>query len=243
MILADDNFATIVAGGARGPRHLRQHPQVPALPAVVEHGRGADRVPRRGPGRRDRPARAAAARVVLPLLATQILWINLITDSGPALAMGVDPHDRRRDGAHAAPPDRARDRRADVGRRARRSALVMALVDAADASTCYLPGGLIEGTRRPRQRAHRRLHGAGVRPAVQLLQRALGDRPAPSASCSPTAGCGARSRCRCCCRWRWCNCRLAQRRLRHRAADASTSGWCARRWPAWCCGTASCASW
>jgi len=29
--------------------------------------------------------------VVLPLLATQILWINLITDTGPALAMGVDP--------------------------------------------------------------------------------------------------------------------------------------------------------
>jgi Ca2+-transporting ATPase len=29
--------------------------------------------------------------VVLPLLATQILWINLITDTGPALAMGIDP--------------------------------------------------------------------------------------------------------------------------------------------------------
>ena len=28
---------------------------------------------------------------MLPLLATQMLWINLITDSGPALAMGVDP--------------------------------------------------------------------------------------------------------------------------------------------------------
>ncbi|SHJ22974.1 potassium and/or sodium efflux P-type ATPase [Tessaracoccus bendigoensis DSM 12906] len=28
---------------------------------------------------------------VVPLLATQILWINLVTDSGPALAMGVDP--------------------------------------------------------------------------------------------------------------------------------------------------------
>lgn len=27
---------------------------------------------------------------VVPLLATQILWINLVTDSGPALAMGVD---------------------------------------------------------------------------------------------------------------------------------------------------------
>ena len=33
----------------------------------------------------------AGEAVVLPLLATQILWINLITDSGPALAMGIDP--------------------------------------------------------------------------------------------------------------------------------------------------------
>jgi len=30
--------------------------------------------------------------VVLPLLATQMLWINLLTDSWPAMAMGVDPH-------------------------------------------------------------------------------------------------------------------------------------------------------
>ena len=29
--------------------------------------------------------------LVLPLLATQILWINLITDGPPALALGVDP--------------------------------------------------------------------------------------------------------------------------------------------------------
>ncbi|MDM0049981.1 cation-translocating P-type ATPase C-terminal domain-containing protein [Variovorax sp. J22R115] len=27
----------------------------------------------------------------MPLLATQIPWINLVTDSGPALAMGVNP--------------------------------------------------------------------------------------------------------------------------------------------------------
>ncbi len=33
----------------------------------------------------------AGEGVVLPLLATQILWINLVTDSAPALAMGVDP--------------------------------------------------------------------------------------------------------------------------------------------------------
>ncbi len=31
--------------------------------------------------------------LVLPLLATQILWINLVTDSFPALAVGLDPPD------------------------------------------------------------------------------------------------------------------------------------------------------
>jgi Ca2+-transporting ATPase len=31
--------------------------------------------------------------IVVPLFATQILWINLLTDSGPALALGVEPAD------------------------------------------------------------------------------------------------------------------------------------------------------
>jgi Ca2+-transporting ATPase len=35
----------------------------------------------------------AGSVVVVPLLATQILWINLLTDSGPALALGLDPSD------------------------------------------------------------------------------------------------------------------------------------------------------
>jgi len=33
--------------------------------------------------------------VVAPLLAVQILWINLLTDAAPALALGIDPPDRR----------------------------------------------------------------------------------------------------------------------------------------------------
>ncbi|MBK6929302.1 MAG: cation transporting ATPase C-terminal domain-containing protein [Comamonadaceae bacterium] len=36
---------------------------------------------------------------MLPLLTTQILWINLITDTGPALAMERGPDRRRRHGA------------------------------------------------------------------------------------------------------------------------------------------------
>ncbi len=36
---------------------------------------------------------SADARLFLPLLAAQLLWINLITDGPPALALGVDPKD------------------------------------------------------------------------------------------------------------------------------------------------------
>jgi len=36
---------------------------------------------------------AAGGGVALPLLATQILWINLVTDGAPALALGMDPAD------------------------------------------------------------------------------------------------------------------------------------------------------
>ena len=114
---------------------------------------------------------------------------------------------------------------------------------AAHASTCYLPGGLIEGTRRPRQRAHRRLHGAGVRAALQLLQRALGDARAPSSTCSSTAGCGARSRCRVLLQVAVVHVGVPQRRVRHRAARRSAQWLRVRRdGQRGAVGRASCAS-
>ena len=116
MILADDNFATIVEAVREGRgifdnirkflRYLLSSNMGEVL-TVFLGVVGAGVIGLSGAG---------GGELVLPLLATQILWINLITDSGPALAMGIDPADRRRDGAPAAPAERARDRRAHVVR-------------------------------------------------------------------------------------------------------------------------------
>ena len=81
--------------------------------------------------------------VVLPLLATQILWINLLTDSAPALAMGVDAET---EDVMARPPrslgDRVIDARMWAG--VLIIGVVMAVVTLATIDM-YLPGGLIEG--------------------------------------------------------------------------------------------------
>jgi Ca2+-transporting ATPase len=86
---------------------------------------------------------SVAGDVVTPLLATQILWINLITDSAPALAMGVDP---AIDDVMGRPPralqERVIDRRMWGG-----IVLIGAVMAAATLLTLdmYMPGGLIEG--------------------------------------------------------------------------------------------------
>ena len=84
------------------------------------------------------------AALAVPLLATQILWINLITDSGPALAMGVDPQtDDVMTRGPRRPTDRAIDARMWVDVMA--TGLVMALATLLTLDM-HLPGGLIDGT-------------------------------------------------------------------------------------------------
>ncbi|MDQ2852022.1 MAG: cation-translocating P-type ATPase [Actinomycetota bacterium] len=80
----------------------------------------------------------------LPLLATQILWINLLTDSGTALAMGVDPET---EDVMDRPPRRLNDRLIDG--RMWAGVVMIGLVIAIATLTAidfYLPGGLIPGT-------------------------------------------------------------------------------------------------
>jgi Ca2+-transporting ATPase len=82
--------------------------------------------------------------LVLPLLATQILWINLVTDGAPALALGLDPADA---GVMNQPP-RPRGEGVITRRMWSGIFLVGAVMAAGtlivlDAS---LPGGLIEGS-------------------------------------------------------------------------------------------------
>jgi Ca2+-transporting ATPase len=93
MVLADDNFATIVAAVEEGRAiyaNIRR-----CLQFLLSGNFGevltmflavalATRIGLREPD----------GRLLLPLLATQILWINLLSDGAPALALGVDPAER-----------------------------------------------------------------------------------------------------------------------------------------------------
>src|SRR4029077_10547149 len=85
--------------------------------------------------------------LMLPLLATQLLWINLLTDSAPALALGVDRADA---GVMERPP-----RPTGEGVITRAMWTSMLLVGASMAIITLLvldaslPGGLIAGTGTP----------------------------------------------------------------------------------------------
>ena len=145
MILADDNFATIVDAVREGRgvfdniRKFLRYLLSSNIGEVLTVFLGVV-----GGGVLGLTGREAGSAVVLPLLATQILWINLITDAGPALAMGVDPI---AEDVMARKPRRATERVIDarlwagvIG-----IGLVMAVMTLLTIDL-YLPGGLIEGT-------------------------------------------------------------------------------------------------
>ena len=92
MVLADDNFATIVAAVEEGRaifaniRKFLRYLLSSNIGEVLTMFFGVVLAQRIG-------LHAEGSGLVLPLLATQILWINLVTDGLPALALGVDPAD------------------------------------------------------------------------------------------------------------------------------------------------------
>ena len=92
MILADDNFASIVAAVEEGRaifaniRKFLRYLLSSNIGEVMTMFFGVVLARQIG-------LDVGGGAVVLPLLATQILWINLVTDGPPALALGVDPAD------------------------------------------------------------------------------------------------------------------------------------------------------
>ena len=143
MVLADDNFATIVAAVEEGRaifsniRKFLRYLLSSNIGEVMTMFFGVLLMDVIG------LAGQASGGVVLPLLATQILWINLVTDGAPALALGADPADA---GLMNQPP---RPRGEGVITRAMWASILFVGAIMAfgtllvlDAS---LPGGLIEG--------------------------------------------------------------------------------------------------
>jgi potassium/sodium efflux P-type ATPase len=111
MILADDNFATIVAAVREGRgifANIRKFLRFLLSSNIGEVLTMFLGVVLAGVIGLDDTGEAVA----VPLLATQILWINLLTDSAPALALGVDPPP---DDVMRRAPRRLTDRVIDAG--------------------------------------------------------------------------------------------------------------------------------
>jgi Ca2+-transporting ATPase len=144
VVLADDNFATIVAAVEEGRAvfsNIRKF-----LRYLLSSNLGEVMIMFFGLLLADviglRPEDDTV--LVLPLLATQILWINLISDGPPALALGVDPAEP---GLMNEPP-RPRDegvitRGMWAGNLFTGAIMAVGTLFVLDAS---LPGGLIEGS-------------------------------------------------------------------------------------------------
>jgi len=142
LVLTDDNFATIVAAVEEGRAvfdNIRKFLRYLLSSNIGEVLTIFFGVVLAGP-----LGLSAEGGFVLPLLATQILWINLITDGAPALALGADK----------AAPDlmQRKPRPRSEGVIDRRMGYGIVIIGLAMATgTLYrfdaaLPGGWIEGT-------------------------------------------------------------------------------------------------
>jgi Ca2+-transporting ATPase len=143
MVLADDNFASIVAAVEEGRaifaniQKFLRYLLSSNIGEVMTMFFGVLLAGVLG------LAPDSAGGVVLPLLATQILWINLVTDGAPALALGVDPPDH---GIMNVPPRPTNEgvitARMWAGIAFVGAIMAVGTLGVLDAS---LPGGLIEG--------------------------------------------------------------------------------------------------
>jgi Ca2+-transporting ATPase len=143
MVLADDNFASIVAAVEEGRaifaniRKFLRYLLSSNIGEVLTMFFGVLLARQLGLHGGD------GDELVLPLLATQILWINLVTDGPPALALGLDPADA---GVMSQPPRPAGE--GVLTARMWRGIVLVGTIMAAgtlfvlDAS---LPGGFVEG--------------------------------------------------------------------------------------------------
>jgi Ca2+-transporting ATPase len=143
MVLADDNFASIVAAVEEGRaifsniRKFLRYLLSSNIGEVLTMFFGVLLARVIG-------LRAEDGALVLPLLATQLLWTNLVTDGAPALALGVDPADP--DVMHAPPRpkgERVVTPRMWAGILFVGSVMAVGTLFVLDAA---LPGGLIEGS-------------------------------------------------------------------------------------------------
>ena len=142
MILADDNFATIVAAIREGRAifaNIRKF-----LRYLLSSNAGEVLTVFLGIVAAGIIGLEADEGFAAPLLATQILWINLLTDSAPALALAFEPPP---DDAMRRPPrrltDRVIDRQMQVGIIYVGVVMAVATLVTID---LRLPGGLIPGT-------------------------------------------------------------------------------------------------
>jgi P-type Ca2+ transporter type 2C len=143
MVLADDNFATIIAAVEQGRaifsniRKFLRFLLSSNIGEVMTMFFGVLFAKHIG-------LKAEENSLVLPLLATQILWINLVTDGAPALALGLD----RADEDVMQRPPRRREEKPITGR------MWLGIVSTGAVMATgtllvldfRLPGGLIQGS-------------------------------------------------------------------------------------------------